>query len=232
MAKRFTASEKWDDPWFRSLPNDYKCLWVFICDKCDTIGIWKVDFEMVGFCFKNEAVNPNEALQFFNKGKERIRVLNCGSTWLVMDFINFQYGELSQNNSFHRSIILKLEKLGVLTGCQESVQGHKDKVKVKDKVKEKVDLPGNDAFPPTLEMVQQYCVDRKNLVDPNRWLDFYAAKGWMIGKNRMKDWKAAVRTWEKDSQTNSSQNDGLTPEIRESLRKIKESNAKITSCNR
>jgi len=49
---------------------------------------------------------------------------------------------------------------------------------------------------PTLEEVKAYCLERKNNVDPQKWYDFYEAKGWMIGKNKMKDWKAAVRTWE------------------------------------
>ena len=49
---------------------------------------------------------------------------------------------------------------------------------------------------PTIEQVKQYCQERNNLVDPQRFIDFYEAKGWMIGKNKMKDWKAAVRTWE------------------------------------
>jgi hypothetical protein len=44
--------------------------------------------------------------------------------------------------------------------------------------------------------VRLYCLERKNTVDPIKWFNFYEAKGWMIGKNKMKDWKAAVRTWE------------------------------------
>jgi hypothetical protein len=51
--------------------------------------------------------------------------------------------------------------------------------------------------PPTLEEVKAYCKERNNKVDAERWYDFYSSKGWMIGKNKMKDWKAAVRTWEK-----------------------------------
>ncbi len=50
--------------------------------------------------------------------------------------------------------------------------------------------------PPTIEEVVTYCQERKNEVDSNKWHNFYSAKDWMIGKNKMKDWKAAVRTWE------------------------------------
>lgn len=54
--------------------------------------------------------------------------------------------------------------------------------------------------PPTPDEVRSYCKERNNSVDADRFWDFYAAKGWMVGKNRMKDWKAAVRTWERGSQ--------------------------------
>lgn len=52
---------------------------------------------------------------------------------------------------------------------------------------------------PTVEEVKAYCTERKNNVDANKFIDFYESKGWLIGKNPMKDWKACVRTWEKTS---------------------------------
>jgi DNA replication protein DnaD len=52
-------------------------------------------------------------------------------------------------------------------------------------------------IPPTIEEVSEYCESRKTNVDPQAFIDFYSSKGWMIGKNKMKDWKAAVRTWER-----------------------------------
>ena len=53
--------------------------------------------------------------------------------------------------------------------------------------------------PPTVDEVKAYCQERNNKVDPQKFVDFYECKGWMVGKNHMKDWKAAVRTWEKSS---------------------------------
>ena len=49
---------------------------------------------------------------------------------------------------------------------------------------------------PTLDEVKQYCVERHNSVDAQRFIDFYSSKGWLVGNQPMKDWKAAVRTWE------------------------------------
>ena len=54
--------------------------------------------------------------------------------------------------------------------------------------------------PPTLEEITDYFSERRNMVDPNKFFDFYESKGWYVGKNKMKDWKAAVRNWEKSSQ--------------------------------
>lgn len=51
---------------------------------------------------------------------------------------------------------------------------------------------------PTIEEVTAYCLERSNGVDPKAWVDHYMAVGWKVGKTRMVDWKAAVRTWEKD----------------------------------
>jgi hypothetical protein len=57
---------------------------------------------------------------------------------------------------------------------------------------------------PTIEEIREYCRERKNTVDPDRFYNFYESKGWMIGKNRMKDWHAAVRTWERDRDQNAT----------------------------
>lgn len=57
--------------------------------------------------------------------------------------------------------------------------------------------------PPTVEEVAEYCQERRNGVDAQRFVDFYASKGWKVGREGMKDWKAAVRTWEHRNDTHS-----------------------------
>jgi hypothetical protein len=52
--------------------------------------------------------------------------------------------------------------------------------------------------PPTLRQVADYCNQRHNTIDPQHWLDYYTSNGWRVGRNPMKDWKAAVRTWERN----------------------------------
>ena len=50
---------------------------------------------------------------------------------------------------------------------------------------------------PTIEEIREYCISRGNNVDPEQFLNFYESKGWMVGKTPMRDWRAAIRTWEK-----------------------------------
>ena len=92
--------------------------------------------------------------------------------------------------------------------------------KEKEKEKERETETENDSYcsppppsgpkrfvPPTLAEVQSYVAERQSPVDPQGFIDFYASKGWMVGKTPMKDWKAACRnaeTWERWSRTEAS----------------------------
>lgn len=80
---------------------------------------------------------------------------------------------------------------------------------------------------PSVEEIGAYCLERKNDVDPQRFYDFYEARGWMVGKVHMKDWKAAIRTWEKPKekkavQSSTSQLEGLDEAYRSYLEKHRE----------
>lgn len=58
-------------------------------------------------------------------------------------------------------------------------------------------------IPPTVQEVIEYCRERNNKVDPQRFIDHYESNGWIVGKTKMKNWKAAVRTWEKNNLNNN-----------------------------
>lgn len=87
-----------------------------------------------------------------------------------------------------------------VTQCNATDKTREDKNR-KDLDKEhKADKPPRSRFkPPTLEDVQAYCMERNNNVDAQRFIDYYTSNGWKVGKNPMKDWKAAVRNWERTS---------------------------------
>lgn len=150
MSKRFAATEKWDDPWFRKLPNKYKCFWDYVCMKCDLIGIWKKDFEMVNFCLSPDVITEEEALGLFNNGKERIRVLAGGESWFIVDFVSFQYGEINPNNNLHRSVMSRLESLGANEGQNRGSAAPLVKVKEKVRVEVKESLK-EDTIKPSFD---------------------------------------------------------------------------------
>ena len=85
----------------------------------------------------------------------------------------------------------------------------KDSINIKEKdITNVISKKKNSSkfIPPTFEEVTEYCSARNNTVNPQAFIDFYESKGWMIGKNKMKDWKAAVRTWERTQKENKSLN--------------------------
>ncbi len=57
---------------------------------------------------------------------------------------------------------------------------------------------------PTLQEVKAYCIERGNDVDPERFINHYESNGWMVGRNKMKDWRAAVRNWERNRASKSA----------------------------
>lgn len=79
--------------------------------------------------------------------------------------------------------------------------------------------------PPHVIDVQAYCYERGNNVDAQAFVDFYSSKGWMVGKNKMKDWKAAVRTWERSngiSKSNAQPQPKRSSQLDDLLNKIRE----------
>lgn len=76
----------------------------------------------------------------------------------------------------------------------KSIEIEKEIDKEKESIKKK-------KIPPTIEDITSYCDERKNGIDPQHFFDYNEARGWVIGKNKMKDWKAAIRTWEKNQKS-------------------------------
>lgn len=75
-----------------------------------------------------------------------------------------------------------------------------------------INIENKKFTPPTLEEIKNYCLERNNDIDAERFLDYYTSNGWMVGKNKMKDWRAAIRTWEK-TQTKTNKSSKPKPEM-------------------
>lgn len=74
---------------------------------------------------------------------------------------------------------------------QYNIKKNKDNKKEKENI-----VPLKRFIPPTVDEVALYCFERHNHVNAQKFVDYYSSNGWKVGKNPMKDWKAAVRTWE------------------------------------
>ena len=105
MPKRFTDTDKWKKPFIRGLDGPYKLLWFYILDDCDHAGIWQVDFEVARIRI-GEQVDYESAIKLFG---DRVHPVSKFK-WFIPDFITFQYGELSEKNRLHLSVIQILSK--------------------------------------------------------------------------------------------------------------------------
>ena len=84
MAKRFTATEIWSEDWFLDMPMEYKLFWYYMLSTCNHAGFFKVNLR--SFCGLNGVnLTSTKVLEYFNAGKQRIRVVN-NSLWLIDDF--------------------------------------------------------------------------------------------------------------------------------------------------
>lgn len=191
-----TDTDKWKKRFLRELKPQHKLLWFYILDDCNHAGIWDVDIEVASIRVGEELIYDMLPQAFLDK----IVIFDNGDKWFIPEFIDFQYGELNPNSNVHKSVIALLEKYnleGYMKGSQgvQSTLNNKDKdkdiVKAKAKVKRFVK--------PTIEDIFNYCSERENDVNCRKFFDYYESNGWRVGKNPMKDWKASVRTWEKNT---------------------------------
>jgi len=78
-------------------------------------------------------------------------------------------------------------------GIEENIQDNNKDINNKNNNKENIKRKFEK---PSIEEIQEYCKERNNGINANRFYDFYESKDWYVGKNKMKDWKACIRTWE------------------------------------
>ena len=99
--------------------------------------------------------------------------------------------ENTVNNTVHSTV--EKEVNDTVESSAIYKQNKNNKKKDTNVSKEKMVSAANNRFiPPTLEEVQAYCQERGNKVDAEQFVNFYSAKGWYVGKNKMKDWKAVI----------------------------------------
>lgn len=139
MAKRFTDTEKFTDPWFRRLNTQNKLLWDWMLCSCDHAGFISIDMEFIELILGEKY--PDDVIEkHFSE-----RVLKLGNfKYFIPKFIKFQYGELRHDSRVHKSVFRKLldhginyETLDVTHVNADSLSVNADSVKDKEKDKDK-----------------------------------------------------------------------------------------------
>lgn len=121
------------------------------------------------------------------------------------DNISFFFPYAVENTGSETSAAERMRKMRERNNVTPMLQeryGEKDKDIEIEKEKRKIFVA------PTLEEVQAYCEERNNNVDAQKFIDYYTANGWKVGRNSMKDWKAAVRTWERNNDQGRNNGNG------------------------
>ena len=210
MAKRFTDTEKWKKPFIRNLSAPYKLLWLYICDDCDHAGIWQVDIDVARIRI-GEDINEQDAVKFFG---DKIVRIDKGNKWYIPSFIDFQYPSgLNPDNKAHGGIIKILQKYNIIDGefkplisplygamdMDKEMDINKDKVMVKKKVVENLNSKCN--FEEALEYISIRLGTEQGKTEAQKFFNYYESNGWKVGKNPMKNWKAAANNWITNSNT-------------------------------
>ena len=133
MKKRFTDADKWDDVWFGDLPSKYKLFWLYLLDKIDHAGFWKVNFRVAQFMI-GEDFQQSEVKRVFSA---RIICIN-DDTWFIPKFLTFQYPNgLSFKVKAQYSAINLLKKNNCIERVNELFGNSYITVQDKDKDKDK-----------------------------------------------------------------------------------------------
>lgn len=167
--------------------------------------------EMLATVFRRPLNTVRLALQTFKQFGmvEIIDETICVANWEKHQNIDKlaelrEYNRLAQQKSRAKRKLLSASK-GDVNDSQENVNDSQgtDIEEEKEEEKEKKKKNVKRFSPPTIEEVKAYCAERKNNVDAQRFVDYYTSNGWLVGKNKMKDWRAAVRTWERNNSSSS-----------------------------
>lgn len=177
MSKRFTDTEIWDKEWFMQLPPKQKCLVKYVRDKCDLAGIWSPNY-LLASVYIGEQVFEDDLLTIDNGSQ--FEKISDGKIYCT-GFIDFQYGtSLNPNSPIHNKIIDILKKYNLKFDLKNVVQ------------KSNFSIPSlEDIYDEMSKKIDDYNAS----IQSQRFFSYYDSNGWMVGKNKMKNWRSAVSGW-------------------------------------
>lgn len=197
--KKKIAADLPAQKWYRKLEPKYKALYIHLLCIANVGGVFEVDEESLRFHVKDNTITAHDLFSRF--GNRIQKVPNHPDKAVIVGYVDFQHS-FSRHSNQWRWVQTELEKVGlteeILAKMAEKVDAQMElALEITEKPPKTPHKSEKNIIPPTVEMVEGYCRARKNRVVAQAFCDFYESKGWKVGNVRMKDWQAAVRTWEK-----------------------------------
>lgn len=167
--------------------------WAIVEKLYENNGYLEKDFELLAYELQTQC--------------ERIANVVTKYNLFTLEEEKFYNDRILENLSLRKQktqLAQKSAKIRWNKGDANAMRTHSERNAIKERRGEdRKDIKESRAFaPPSLEEVINYCNERANQVNAQQFVNFYTAKGWMVGKNKMKDWHAAIRTWEQRDQEN------------------------------
>ena len=197
----------WQDPFIMELTPEEKYFYLYLMTNSKTkqCGCYELPKKIMEFETGYNRETVDKLLERFI-GYGKIMYDEKTSEVLLVNWLKFNpINNVNIEKCVNKEIVTikSADLLGVLKGLirgldtptkKEEQEEEQEEEKEQTETKKKV----NRFTPPTPDEIKAYCKERNNKVDPDRFHDFYSSKGWMVGKNKMKDWRAAVRNWERE----------------------------------
>ena len=179
--------------YLRSLKNDGKLV---VNDRIP------YNAEMLASVTGHQIGTVKQALSIF-KDLGLIDVLENGAIYMldIQNFIGRGSSEADRKREYRQRI--ETDRTNVLTNVRQI--SDKTPPEIEIEIEKEIDSSAKSTTTkrkrfekPCISDIQQYCIERNNNVNAEQFFDYYESNGWKVGKNSMKDWKAAVRTWERN----------------------------------
>lgn len=237
--KRFTETEKWHDPWFRSLPAPAKLVFIYLTDRCNNAGFLELDKELLIIMTKLRTDHLDGEKGAFKALERGIKEAD-GWVW-VRRFLHHQKNaELNPANPAHKQIIVMLkEQVARFGKCDEFISFISPYLEVlgltspndgaskphrysTGKGKGKEEEGSREKKPaflkPTIEAVIEYGKEiGLEKTQCESWYDHFEANGWRVGgKTKMVKWHASLR----NAKRNPISNNGATPKLQQEFKTV------------
>lgn len=206
MAKRFYESKLFQEQFFKGSSTVTKLFYLYCWYECDNAGLWSGEFDVAELRLGTKL----DKKKILSELGYRLFELPDGK-YFVPDFFLVNYGMVKESVNAQKSVIKLLRPYNVLldsgtlneqfmNSCLTVQDKDKDKDMDMDKdMDTRTVRPEKAKIPPEISEVIEY-MKSKNILSPEanaqKWYDHYNAKGWVIGKSKMVNWKSAVGTWD------------------------------------